>query len=308
MKLKPYQRKMLKKMLKGTKKGALPFDVTSGLTQTNLGSLWAPGMKLNNVTGGGKSVMILDMTGESAIDAGTRIHNQILEDIDSGKAYRVCPPTTRDWSLEPTMKKGVITFNDKLLGEGFIEPEAVYTMPAPGSSRWPALHLQQCGRIIRNTPTGAGPDFDANIQGPTIADLIEQGYLQPLPQDVRIDADSLFSKFGFGDGDLLDDLLLDNGYDPDLGEVWDKYGKTKLGLSQRLLVKLVDTFLLPSLPIKLEPKVCLGIHNPYRCATAIAHGESTTPHDLEVRAVTVPNATVLEMAEAMKLEILGEQA
>lgn len=90
-----------------------------------------------------------------------------------------------------------------------------------------------------------------------------------------------------------------------LYEVWGEYGKTENGLSQRLLIKLVDTFLLPSLPIKLEPKVCMGIHNPYRCDTAIAHGESTTPHDLEVRAVNVPNATVLEMAEAMKLEILG---
>src|SRR3546814_12679747 len=54
MKMKPHQRKMLKKMLKGAKKGALPFDFSSGLTHTNLGSLWAPGMKLENVTGGGK--------------------------------------------------------------------------------------------------------------------------------------------------------------------------------------------------------------------------------------------------------------
>lgn len=147
MKLRNMQRKMLKKAIKVHKKGALPFAIE----------------QVESV-GGGKTVMI----------------NQIIDDLDTGKAYRVCHPSVRDWSLEPTVKKCVITVNKDVLAAGIVEPEAVYTMPAPGSSRWPALHLQQFGRITRNTPTGAGPDFDANIQGPSMADLIKQGYLKPL--------------------------------------------------------------------------------------------------------------------------------
>lgn len=279
MKLRNMQRKMLKKAIKGHKKGALPFAI----------------QQTENV-GGGKTVMILDI----ARDHG----------MDDVLARR--PSPVRDWSLEPRGPQPQ-TIRRDVFAKGIDDPGVVYTLPpidsVGGRTSSRALYVQCVGRIICTTPTfGHDPDFDANIQGPTIADLIEQGYLVPPPQDVRLAADCLFSKFGFGDGDLLDDLLLDNGYDPDLGEAWDKYGKTELGLSQRLLVKLVDEFLLPSLPIKLEPKICLGIHNPYRCETAIAHGESTTPHDLEVRAVNVPNATVLEMAEAMKLEILGAQA
>lgn len=292
MKMKPYQRKMLKKMLKGAKKGALPFDFGSGLTHTNLGALWAPGMKLNNVTGGGKTVMILDI----ARDHG-------MGDV---LALRHSAPV-RDWSLEPresAIDAGTRIHTDiaKFM-DGIKESGPIYTMPPPGKSL--ALYAQCIGRVKRIPPEQAEAEFDAKFGGPSLADLIDQGYLQPPPQDVRLAADCLFSKFGFQDGDLLDDLLEDNGYAIDLGEVWGEFGKTELGLSQRLLVKLVDEFLLPSLPIKLEPKICLGIHNPYRCDTAIAHGESTTPRELEVRAVTIPIATVLEMAEAMKLEILG---
>jgi hypothetical protein len=273
------QRKMLKKAIKGHKKGALPF--TFGVDTEGGKTVIMKRIALEN----GSSLIIEH--GDDAAAYGTRIHSQI----------------ERDWSLESRGPQPQ-TIRRHVFAAGIDDPGVVYTLPPPGGPSL-ALHLQQVGRITRTMPTGAGPDFDAKIQGPSMADLIKQGYLVPPPQDVRLAADCLFSKFGFNDGDLLDDLLEDNGYDIDLGEVWDKYGKTKLGLSQRLLVKLVDTFLLPSLPIKLEPKICLGIHNPYRCATAIAHGESTTPHDLEVRAVTVPNATVLEMAEAMKLEILG---
>lgn len=143
MKLRNMQRKMLKKAIKGHKKGALPFAIE----------------QVESV-GGGKTVMILDMVAETAAQIGTRIHSEI----------------ERDWSLEPRQ-----IVNRDVLVAGINEPVSVYTMPAPGSMRWPALHLQQCGRITRNTPTGAGPDFDANIQGPSIADLIKQGYLVPPP-------------------------------------------------------------------------------------------------------------------------------
>lgn len=271
MKLRNMQRKMLRKAIKGGKKGALPFAI----------------QQTENV-GGGKTVMILDhIAGETAIEYGTRIHSEL----------------ERSWSLEPRGPQPA-AIRRNIFAAGIDDPGVVYTLPPPGGPSL-SLYAQCIGRIKRVMPDQAAAEMEANIQGPSIADLIEQGYLVPPPQDVRLAADCLFSKFGFNDGDLLDDLLEDNGYAHDLGEVWGEFGKTELGLSQRLLVKLVDEFLLPTLPIKLQPKICLGIHNPYRCDTATAHGESTTPREVEIHAVTIPNATVLEMAEAMKLEILG---
>jgi hypothetical protein len=284
MKLRNMQRKMLKKAIKGVKKGALPFSIE----------------QVESV-GGGKTVIMERIAlehgssfiikhGESAVEAGTRIHSQI----------------ERDWSLEPRGPQPQ-TIRRHIFAEGIDDPGVVYLLPRADRPSL-ALYAQRIGRIKRITPEQAQAEMEANIQGPSMADLITKGYLVPPPQDVRLAADCLFSKFGFNDGDLLDDLLEDNGYTYDLGEVWGEFGKTELGLSQRLLVKLVDEFLLPSLPIKLEPKICLGIHNPYRCETATAHGESTTPPEVQVCAVTIPNATVLEMAEALKLEILGAQA
>lgn len=279
MKLRNMQRKMLKKAIKGHKKGALPFSFGADV-------------------GGGKTVIMKRITLENG--------SSIIYEHGHQAAQGMEPAPVRDWSLESRGPQAQ-TIRRHIFAEGIDDPGVVYTMPPPGRPSL-ALYAQCVGRVKRVSPEQAAAEMDANIQGPSMADLITQGYLVSPPQDVRLAADCLFSKFGFGDGDLLDDLLLDSGYDPDLGEVWDEYGKTELGLSQLLLVKLVDTFLLPSLPIKLEPKICLGIHNPYRCDTAIAHGESTTPREVEINAVTIPNATVLEMAEALKLEILGAQA
>lgn len=151
MKLRNMQRKMLKKAIKGHKKGALPFAIE----------------QTENV-GGGKTVIMERIVLENG--------SSIIWEPGRQAAQGMEPKPVRDWSLEPSL-----IVNRDVLTAGLIEPGAVYTMPVPGHHRWPALHLQQCGRITRNTPTGAGPDFDANIQGPSMADLIKQGYLKPLP-------------------------------------------------------------------------------------------------------------------------------
>ncbi len=143
MKLRNMQRKMLKKAIKGHKKGALPFAIE----------------QTENV-GGGKTAMILDI----ARDHG----------MDDVLFLRHAP--VRDWSLEPTIKKCVITVNKDVLAAGIVEPEDVFTIPLHS----PALYAQCIGRIKRITPEQAQAEMEANIQGPSMADLIKQGYLKPL--------------------------------------------------------------------------------------------------------------------------------
>jgi hypothetical protein len=145
MKLRNIQRKMLKKAIKGHKKGALPFAIE----------------QVESV-GGGKTVIL----------------SQILEDIDAGKAYMVSHrEPVRDWSLEPTIKKCVITVNKDVLAAGIVEPEDVFTIPLYS----PALYVQCIGRIKRITPEQAQAELEANIKGPSMADLIKQGWLVPPP-------------------------------------------------------------------------------------------------------------------------------
>lgn len=151
MKLRNMQRKMLKKAIKGHKKGALPFAI----------------QQTENV-GGGKTVIIERIVLENG--------SSIILDHGRQPAQGQQPKPVRDWSLEPSL-----IVNRDVLTAGLIEPGAVYTMPVPGHHRWPALHLQQIGRIKRITPEQAQAEMEANIQGPSIADLIKQGYLVPPP-------------------------------------------------------------------------------------------------------------------------------
>lgn len=156
MKLRNMQRKMLKKAIKGVKKGALPFDI----------------QQTENV-GGGKTVMILDIARDHGMDDVLAVRHSAQ---------------MRDWSLEPresAIDAGTRIHTDiaKLM-VGIKESGPIYTMPPPGKSL--ALYAQCIGRVKRIQHEQAEAQFDATFAGPSLADLIEQGYLQPPPQDVLL--------------------------------------------------------------------------------------------------------------------------
>lgn len=157
MKLRNMQRKMLKKAIKGHKKGALPFAIE----------------QVESV-GGGKTVIMERIAlehgssfiikhGESAGESATRIHSQI----------------ERDWSLEPRGPQPQ-TIRRHIFAEGIDDPGVVYLLPRADRPSL-ALYAQRIGRIKRITPEQAQAEMEANIQGPSIADLITQGYLVPPP-------------------------------------------------------------------------------------------------------------------------------
>lgn len=112
---------------------------------------------------------------------------------------------------------------------------------------------------------------------------------------VRLDASSLASKFGFNDGDILDDVL------------WAAYGETLFGVEENeeehlrfdheVLARLVEQHLLPLLPP--TPTMRIGtIHNPIRVET------DTDAADVSASAVyiEVEDQTVVAMAEAVAAE------
>lgn len=100
-------------------------------------------------------------------------------------------------------------------------------------------------------------------------------------------------KAGFGDGDMFDELLWDNGIEPDEHELWGEFGKEKMGVAHLLIVQLVKEKLLPLLPYTKETRTFLGIHNPFRFVDCV------NPSSFTHTAVEVTSAEVLQLAQAI---------
>lgn len=121
---------------------------------------------------------------------------------------------------------------------------------------------------------------------------------------ITLKARSLFDKHGFGDGDMLADLLLDNNIDPDLGGGdWDSERYT---LEDRLLMALVEKYLLPLITDPLKPRFWRSCHNPVRCDGWAGSVGDHIPKSCQSLVVEVPEAEVLEMAKQLELTIRDE--
>lgn len=108
------------------------------------------------------------------------------------------------------------------------------------------------------------------------------------PGSVLLDSDSLFSKFGFCDGDLLDDFL------------WDEYGSDEPVEDHAVLVHLVKKHLLPALPRVVKVYRMHSIHNPVRA-------EEDEAHDFESVSVWVtPDMIRAAVVEVMNTPTTGE--
>ena len=89
---------------------------------------------------------------------------------------------------------------------------------------------------------------------------------------VTLDADSLSSKFGFCDGDVLDDWRYSLGDDMVRGLVAKPGTKTaSLGFEHALLSNLVREHLLPALPHAVEVYDICSCHNPIRAEAGEAN-------------------------------------
>lgn len=76
-------------------------------------------------------------------------------------------------------------------------------------------------------------------------------------------ATDLGSKFGFGDGDMLDDLLWDNGFH-DVPRLPEDDKRWPHDFEHTVLCEAIRRFLLPKLPASIETVVIGTIHNPMR--------------------------------------------
>lgn len=76
---------------------------------------------------------------------------------------------------------------------------------------------------------------------------------------IMLHSDCLLSKYGFEDGDVLDDLIDGSGVKPEKWEDPNGYG-----FYHWVLIKLVKEFLLPALPRTIEIYTMMSIHNPIR--------------------------------------------
>jgi hypothetical protein len=113
---------------------------------------------------------------------------------------------------------------------------------------------------------------------------------------IRLRAVDLFDKWGFGDGDVLDDLMFDNGIDP---SVWTFDGVTGGGYEHRqtfescLLIAVVREYLVPAIP---RP---FGVHRTYSAHNPVRADMGETVDGLGSIYIDVPNADVLRIARDM---------
>lgn len=80
-------------------------------------------------------------------------------------------------------------------------------------------------------------------------------------QPIILNSSCLFSKWGFADGDILDDYMYEQfKFEPPKGGPWDD----NLGLEHCILHRLITDHLLPILPPGFELYMLCSIHNPVR--------------------------------------------
>ena len=95
--------------------------------------------------------------------------------------------------------------------------------------------------------------------------------------------DDLCSKFGFGDGDMLYELIEEH----DLGVD-----------HQELLIAVVERLVVPQIDREIETYTLPSLHNPIRAATI--DGEQAGRHDCSSdEIVTVPVADIIRIARTL---------
>lgn len=121
-----------------------------------------------------------------------------------------------------------------------------------------------------------------------------------LPTTIAFATGGLLSKWGFGDGDCLDDFLDDNGF----GDVWSqergKIPDEAFGFDHRVLIRVVEAYVLPAVREHHDIEIFRvhTIHNPIRASKL--DGEDVDNYgdwqDLTPPSVEVPAEAILAIA------------
>lgn len=117
-------------------------------------------------------------------------------------------------------------------------------------------------------------------------------------ESVTLFADDLWSKFGFGDGDCLDDILFDAEDESDWP--WANLQPRQVAgrddefhIDHELLIRVVERFLVPQFPVPVALERVGTCHNPIR---AVDQGHVPAPSWALAISVTVSAADVLKIA------------
>lgn len=113
------------------------------------------------------------------------------------------------------------------------------------------------------------------------------------PEQISFETDHLLSKWGFADGELLDDFLRQSGFDQmdEASEEWYHF-------SRRVLCEVVELFVCPQIRNAIKPYRVLSSHNPIRVYEV--NGRHVTdwpePPTLQPLEVAVPKKAIYETA------------
>ena len=154
----------------------------------------------------------------------------------------------------------------------------VLTVPLPGSLECVAIHhrLAVCG--------GAGG-------GLHLLDLIgidhwcapSDAPVRPVEGVIEFYPSGLLHKFGFGDGDMLEDLREEHGLKVDRSD---------------LLAAVVERLVVPRLDQRVETYTIGSMHNPIRARTVDGE-EADLDSTLTPEVIEVPIAQIIEVARTL---------
>lgn len=111
----------------------------------------------------------------------------------------------------------------------------------------------------------------------------------------------LYSKWGFGDGDMLDELIWEGGFRNVRAPA-----DTHLGFEHEVLARCVERHLLPHLPPGVKLERIGTCHNPIR----VAGWPEPDRDELEIEGVSVEitEAQVLQIASQLVAEYASREA
>lgn len=124
-------------------------------------------------------------------------------------------------------------------------------------------------------------------------------------QTITLDTDGLYSKWGFGDGDVLDDALYDLGYGDQYAKErdWLREDLSRFNFDHRVLIRVVHHVVVPALGAHHQIGGVFTIHtihNPVRAThcdgVEVDHYEGPAPV-LTPATVEVPLDLIKKIAE-----------
>lgn len=112
---------------------------------------------------------------------------------------------------------------------------------------------------------------------------------------MKFETNDLLSKWGFGDGNMLTDLLLDNHY--------------SLSLSANLLRMIAREHILPGLDQVVQVEDSCEMHNPIRAISVDGSQVDCNKNNLLLtpKYIQVSDHVILEMINALEIDNITEK-